>query len=379
MSVPQEGANRTASRMEQAAMPVRIAPADETGSFPLLYWPGVRTSQKPFPVLDPPQGKLDLLPFGTIRVGSGDEAGFSSSDVLHPNWCLTVFAHHGEVIEPTVRRVERPADGAFVVCWQTPNPASSIVQFWRHDPGDPDPRKETVEESSLVREHSLIVSFAARRMPPDEICSFRVLSFDRSGRLYRSRVAPLPTGRTNWAFGCTAYVARRFPFKEFKYASDRERWLDEHRSRAPQWHVLKPPHELTDGRGLRPGAEPWIRHGEPDPSYTHWIAIDLGRVRPVDEVLVAHDPAWVSAGYRIEAGPGDVPWSAALAGAKSQAWGDLLAEETENRAALSRHRFACRPTRWVRVLYTHPAPVGLSANRVILWEIEARGPSDPAA
>ncbi|MBM3334416.1 hypothetical protein FJY63_07125, partial [Candidatus Sumerlaeota bacterium] len=186
--------------------------------------------------------------------------------------------------------------------------------------------------------------------------------------------AILPTGRVNWALSCAAFVSKRFPFKEFKYARDRGRWLEEFRAQQAGWNALKPPHELTDGQGLRPGVEPWIRHAESDPSYVHWIAIDLGQPRDVDEVVIAHDPEWVSAGFRIEAGPGDKPWSAALAGPQSKAWGDLLAEESENRSPVSRCSFACRTTRWVRVLYTHPAPVGMTANRLALWEIEVRGP-----
>jgi hypothetical protein len=298
MTAPAEGASRTAVRWEQAAMPVRVAPGDETGSFPLLYWPGVRTPKKPFSVADE---RLDVLPFGLIK-WHGHRAhdsrhGGLRHEVHHPNWCLTVFT----------RQVKR-------------------------------------EPSLDVERRS-------------------------------SRIAPMPEGRMNWALGCTAYVAKRFPFKEFKYAAGRESWLDAYHKEKAQWNVLRPPHELTDGFGLRPGVEPWCRHAESDPAYVHWIAIDLGEARWVDEVLIAHDPAWISAGYRIEAGPGDVAWSAALAGPENQAWGDLLAEAVDNRDAIGSHRFACRQTRWVRILYTHPAPVGLAINRIVVWEIEVRGPS----
>ena len=310
-----EGASRTACRLEQTAMPVRIAPIPVGGTllsrsncptgesgppeetFPLLYWPGIRTPQKPFSVLDE---RLDVLPFGFIKwhghPGHDESRAGSPCHAFHPNWCLTIFT-----------------------CQKTVTPSIDV----------------------------------ARRS---------------------SQIAPMPEGHTNWALGCAVYVSKRFPFKEFKYAADRDAWLSAHRNIALQWNALKPPHELTDGQGLRPGVEPWIRHAESDPSYVHWIAIDLGEVRSVDEVVIAHDPAWVAAGYRIEAGPGDVAWSAALAGPESRAWGDLLAEATENQQTVSCHRFACRRTRWVRILYTHPAPVGLSINRTVLWEIEVRGP-----
>jgi len=293
-----EGASRTASRMEQAAMPVYIASGNETGSFPLLYWPGIRTPQKPFVVLDE---RLDVLPFGSIKWPlpppyDSSQAGSLLCQTHHPNWCLTVFT-------------------------------------WR------------------------------KRATP---------SIDAERR--ESHIAPLPAGRANWALGCRAFVSKRFPFKEFKYADDREAWLNAHRGLAAQWNALKPPHELTDGLGLRPGVEPWIRHAESDPSYVHWIAIDLGCPRAVDEVVIAHDPAWVSAGFRIEAGPGDGAWSAALAGPDSHAWSDLLTQAAENKDTISRCQFARRRTRWIRILYTHPAPTGLSANRIVLWEIEVRGP-----
>jgi hypothetical protein len=292
MLLPAEGASRTACRLEPSAMPVRIAPIPVGGTlpsrsnyptgesgppeetFPLLYWPGIRTPQKPFSVLDE---RLDVLPFGFIKWHGHSSRAGSPCHVFHPNWCLTIFT------------------------WQ-----------------------KTATPSTDVERRS-------------------------------SRIAPMPEGHANWALGCAVYVSKRFPFKEFKYAADRDAWLSAHRNIASQWNALKPPHELTDGQGLRPGVEPWIRHAESDPFYVHWIAIDLGEVRPVDEVVIAHDPAWVAAGYRIEAG--------------------LLAEATENRDAISCHRFACRRTRWVRILYTHPAPVGLSINRIVLWEIEVRGPS----
>lgn len=295
MSSPAEGASRTACRMEQTAMPVRVASGEETGSFPVLFWPGIRTPKKPFVVLDE---RLDVLPFGFIKwqghPAHDSPAGRTLSQTHHPNWCLTLFIHH-------------------------PNPSAS--------------------------------------QPP-------------SGSL----VAPLSEGQTNWALGCTAHVSKRFPFKEFKYADDRDAWLAAHRSIASQWSVLRPPHELTDGQGLRPGVEPWIRHAESDPAYVHWIAIDLGEVRPVDEVVIAHDPAWVSAGYRIEAAPGDVAWSAAMAGPDSRVWDDLLVEVAANREATPRHQFSRRRTRWVRISYTHPAPPGLAINRIVVWEIEVRGP-----
>jgi len=312
MTEPAEGASRTASRMEQAAMPVRIEWIENEGDvFPFLFWTGVRAPQKPFSVLDE---RLDVLPFGSIKWrrlsacesneraqdnrpqrSETSQANNLRYDISHPNWCLTLFIAHVESVE--------------------------------------------------------------------------------SGRLAGSHVMSLPTGRANWALGCTVYASKRFPFKEFKYADDREKWLETYHRGPPQWNALQPPHELTDGCGLRPGVEPWIRHAEDDPAYVHWIAVDLGRVRAVDEVLIAHDPAWISAGYRIEAGPGDVTWSAAMAGAASAAWGDLLAEETANRAAVARHRFDSRRVRWIRILYTQPAPVGLSANRIALWEVEVRGPT----
>ena len=407
MSAPQEGASRTACRMEQAAMPVRIESGDETGAFPLLYWPGVRTPRKSFVVLDE---RLDVLPFGFIKwhghlahdffqdeslpgkmaVLPDSPAGSPCRQVFHPNWCLTVFTHHSDMIEAVV--VKRRDDSGFAISWSMPVPTNATVQYWRHDLAETTPRIETIQDINLGCEHDLVVQLPPETFQPDspewrtseseiqnpksEIFMFRVLSFDGSGRLYRSRMAPLPTGRTNWALGCTVLVSKRFPFKEFKYASDREVWLEAFRSKAAKWNLLKPPHELTDGQGLRPGVEPWIRHAESDPSYVHWIAIDLGEVRPVDEIVIAHDPAWVSAGYRVEAGPSDTAWLAALAGPESRAWGDLLAEATENRVAVSCHRFVCRRTRWIRIVYTHPAPVGLSANRVALWEIEVRGPDE---
>ena len=279
-AAPIEGAGRTADRADHAPVPVRIAPPSETGSFPLLYWPGIRAPRKPYAVLDE---RLDVLPFGLIATGD-EGAPFVATDERHPNWCLTLFAH----------------------------------------------RKTPLES------------------PP----------------------APT-TGRTNWALGRGIWCAKRFPFKEHKYAPDRDAWLRAFRQRRPDWQVLKAPHELTDGRGLRPGVEPWLRHAEPDPAYRHWIAIDLGAPRPVDEVVLAHDPAWIAAGFRIEAGPGDDYWSARLA--TDEPWTDLLAEATANRDAVSRHRFACRRTRWVRVSYTHPAPAGLEANRLVLWELELWG------
>lgn len=368
MTAPEEGASATAGRFEAATMPVQAATADETGSFPLLYWPGVRTPTKPYTVY---HERLDVLPFGTIRTESTDPAAPKSrSEVLHPNWCLTVLAQRGAAIESV--DVNRQSDGSFVVSWTTPSPANSIVQFWRHDPGERRPDLETIEDPRPVSEHRLVIPPHS----PDDLVWYRVLSFESAGRLYRSQAAMLPTPRTNWALDCTVYVAKRFPFKEFKYTPDRERWLERWRQRPAQWQVLKPPNELTDGRGLRCGVEPWIRRAEPDPAYCHWIAVDLGAVRPVDEVVLAHDPAWASAAYRIEAGPGDVAWSEALASPLSGLWNDLLVETTDNTEAIARHRFPCRRTRWIRILYAQAAPVGLSANRVVLWEIEVRGPRE---
>jgi hypothetical protein len=388
MSAPEEGASRIASRMEQAAMPVRIewcdkAPAEQAscpsrdaGSLPLLFWPGVRTPQKPFAVLDE---RLDVLPFGSIKWHK-QSVRDSQADSLfyrefHPNWCLTVFTVHDKAIEAV--EVRQSGEDSFAISWSTPVPANSIVQYWPHDLAEIEPRIETIEDPDLVHNHHVTIDLAHSeiRNPKSEMVLFRVLSFDAAGRLYRSRTAALPTGRVNWALGCTAFVSKRFPFKEFKYASNPDGWLDAYHREPRQWNMLKPPHELTDGRGLRAAVEPWIRHAEDDPAYVHWIAIDLGGVRVVDEVLIAHDPGWISAGYRIEAGPGDVAWSAAMAGEASEAWTVLLAEEIANRAAVARHRFACRRTRWIRILYTHPAPVGLSANRIALWEIEVRGPT----
>jgi len=414
MPQAQEGAGRTAGRMEQAAMPARIEWSGENSAYPLLFWPGVKTPQKPFAVLDE---RLDVLPFGGIQwpglsarktresptldeQAQGEKSDRSQETVLgqsradslrhfegsaheihHPNWCLTLFTCHEEVVEAI--DVQRRSDDAFLISWSTPVPADSLVQYWQHDLVESRPPIETVKEADFSCDHKLIISLSDFCNPKSkiqnrksEIFLFRVLSFDKSGRLYRSRVTRLPTRRTNWALGCTAYVSKRFPFKEFKYAPDREAWLQHYRSEGKPWNVLKPPHELTDGQGLRPGVEPWIRHAEGDPSYVHWIAIDLGQPRPVDEVVIAHDPGWTSAGCRIEAGPGDEPWSASLGDPSSDRWNDLLAEETENRTAISRHTFACRPARWVRIVYTRPAPLGLAINRVALWEIEVRGPVD---
>lgn len=292
-----EGASRTAERIDHAPIPCRIASAEEAGGHPLLYWPGIRTPKQPFPVCDK---RLDVLPFGSIRLDEPDRSaeGFEKTEIAHPNWCLSLFAHYRQ-------RASR--------------------------------------------------------------------------QVHRSSIETLPADRVNRAFGCIAYAAKPFPFKEYKFAADRDQWLAEYHKREPAWQRLLPPHELTNGLGVRPGVEPWIRHSEPDPKYRHWVAVDLGRRRLVDEVVVAFEPDWVSSGFRIEAETRDDDWSASFAEPESPIWRDRLAEQKRNSEAISHNRFEPRRIRWVRVIFTHAAPVGLEANRLILWEIEIHGPADAPA
>ncbi|MCX8036177.1 MAG: discoidin domain-containing protein [Candidatus Sumerlaeia bacterium] len=318
MRRPLEGASVSACRMEQTAMPVRVAWGgadlpDAGAPSCLLFWPGIRTPQKPYTVLDP---RLDLLPFGSIAplrypAGAKPTADRPLCRVHHPNWCLSLFTSHDAV-----------------------------------QSGDGNGRSVGV----------------------------------------RPRSAP----RINWAAGRPVYVSKRFPFKEFKYAADREQWLAAWRREGKAWNLLRPPHELTDGQGLRPGVEPWLRHAEADPSYVHWIAVDLGRTQLVDEVVVAHDPGWISAGLRVEVWPDDHDWSAKMSDLSDLSARDSsdnfssplprprwrsLARIARNRKAVVACSFEPVRTRWIRVVFTHPAPIGLSINRIALWEIEVRGPA----
>jgi len=364
------GADRTASRFEQNALPVRIESPKETGRWPLLFWPGIKTPKRPFAVLDE---RLDLLPFGVICGESGDDSQETQPgpvEIHHPNWCLSIFAHHDKPIESPA--VERTPEGGFRVRWTTPEPADSILEIRPDDLEKTSHGVETIRDNRQVCDHSLLVPPA----PRGEILFCRALSFDRTGRAYRSEAVPLPTGRVNWAFGRPVFVTGRFPAKQYKYAWDKEKWLEEYRNSPPKWNRFDPPNELTDGRGLRPGVEPFIRRAEADPAYRHWIAIDLGAARPIDEVRIAFDPAWVSAGYRLETGPPDAPWCEDMAPAESPLWRDIICEIGDNTQPVRRHGFPLRQTRWIRVLFTHPAPVGRCENRIALWEIEVIGPND---